>query len=104
MLVGPLKLAGSPTLTGSDNNGLPHSVEPAVEANYVFSFVGETQRLDECGDGEPEIVQDDWGDSESVPIKSLDTERRTHTKIPRTKELKLLSGERLGWRSSRTIK
>ena len=32
-------------MTGSGNNGLPHSVEPVVDANYVFAFVGATRRL-----------------------------------------------------------
>ena len=40
IVVGPYKLASLSTLTGSDNRGLPHSVEAAVEESYVFSFVG----------------------------------------------------------------
>ena len=31
-------------MTGSGNNGLPQSVEPAVDTNYVFAFVGDTRR------------------------------------------------------------
>ena len=31
-------------LTGSGNNGLPQSADSAVDANYVFAFVGDTRR------------------------------------------------------------
>ena len=31
-------------MTGSGNNGLPQLVEAAVDANYVFAFVGDISR------------------------------------------------------------
>ena len=96
ILAGTFKLAISPTLTGSDNNGLPQSVEPAVEANYVFAFVGDTQRPDEWGSRDQEIERNDWGDGEDRSITRMDTNGRPSTKMGTTKELKLLSGERLG--------
>ena len=34
-------------MTGSGNNGLPQSVEPAFDANYVLFFVGDTRRPDD---------------------------------------------------------
>ena len=46
-------------MTGSDNNGLPQSVKRAVEANYVFAFVGDTQRPDVWGSEEQETYRDD---------------------------------------------
>ena len=38
-------------MTGSGNNGVLQSVEPAVDANYVLAFVGDTRRTgdEECG-------------------------------------------------------
>ena len=33
-------------MTGSVNNGLPQSAEPAVEANFVFAFISEAERFD----------------------------------------------------------
>ena len=47
----PFKLGGSPTLGGSGNNGPLQSVEPAVDVNYVFAFVGDTRKTGDeaCG-------------------------------------------------------
>ena len=58
----------------------------------MFSFVGDTQRPDECGDEEQEINQDNLEDVEDRSITRVDTQRRTCPRMGVTKEVKLLSG------------
>ena len=67
-----------------------------MEAQYVFSFVGETQRPDEKEEGDWEIKLDEWNDGEDHSITKMDINRQLRVKMVATKELKLLSGERLG--------
>ena len=72
-----------------------------MEAHYVLDFVGETQRPDEKEEGDWEIQLDEWNDGEDHSITKMDINRQPRVKMVATKELKLLSGERLGWWSSR---
>ena len=102
------KLGDSPNLTPSGANGLPQSVEPAVDANYVFAFVGDTRRPGDEEYGKEDIVEDqlklsitdEQVDGERA-MDRMDASRDSRRPMESEKPLKLLQRDRLGWWSSR---
>ncbi|KAE8975335.1 hypothetical protein PR002_g25628 [Phytophthora rubi] len=124
--------SGSPTVTGLGISGPPQSAQPtAIEANYVFAFVGEAKRPGEESEGEEDDMRSGEENEErkSTPAESSEDAaggkgeacdataesaedsaqaitgavmtRRSAVTIGESKKLKLLPGERLGWWSSR---
>jgi len=95
-------------MTGLDTNGLPQSAEPALDANFVFAFVGEAQRPEiwsERNDGNDS--EKDGNDELGGPredrrvIASAVAESRVAEAESQAKTVKLNPGERLGWWSAR---
>jgi hypothetical protein len=95
-------------MTGLDTNGLPQSAEPALDANFVFAFVGEAQRPEiwsERNDGNDS--ENDGNDELGGPredrrvIASAVVESRVAEAESQAKTVKLNPGERLGWWSAR---
>ncbi|KAE9192578.1 hypothetical protein PF002_g24156 [Phytophthora fragariae] len=124
--------SGSPTVTGLGISGPPQSAQPtAIEANYVFAFVGEAERPSGWSEREESDVRrgDEDEDGRDTPAKSSGngaggdeedsdataesaqdsarviasavTTRRAAVTIGESKKWRLLPGERLGWWSSR---
>ena len=74
---GLFKLRGSPTLTGSDNNELQHSVEPPVDANYMFAFTVDTR-----SPGDEACMGNSMGDQpESYTTDKMVNEERTMARM-----------------------
>ena len=81
-------------MTGSDKNGLLQSAESVVEVNYVFAFVGDTQRPDEWVDQGDE--QNEWDDGKIKAIERVDANRRPGPTMRTARKARLLPGQRLG--------
>ena len=95
-------------MTGSGNNGLPQSVEPAVDASYLFAFIGDTRRpSDEVyGKGNVMVDQPDSSTTDGKvggerAMTRMDASPNSRRQMESEKPLKLLQRERLGWWSSR---
>ena len=83
-------------------------MEPAVDANYVFAFAGDTRRL---GDEEYEILKRVEDQPESSMSEDqvngeramdlMDASRNSRRQMELEKAVKLLQGEWPGWWSSR---
>ncbi|GMF53793.1 unnamed protein product [Phytophthora fragariaefolia] len=113
-----------PTETGLVPIELPQLVSPPVDADCVYSFVGEskwlkTQRSEEAneaqmmeidkerngnfgGGGSDERRNDEWNGGSSEGLVSSVTQKTWHDYEPEY-VIKLLSGERLGWWSAQML-
>ena len=60
-------------MTRSGNNGLPQSVVPVVDANYVITFVGDTRRPGFIVNKKEDRMKDQL--NSSIKDKSFDKER-----------------------------
>ena len=97
-------------MTGSGKKGLLQSVIPAVNANYVFAFVGDTrrrgdevsERVNRVGNQPESSMADDQVDEERAMAR-LYASPNSRRQMKSEKPLKLLQGERLGWWSSRKL-
>ncbi|POM73052.1 Hypothetical protein PHPALM_10138, partial [Phytophthora palmivora] len=86
------KLGGPPTLTELEFSGLPQSAELAVEADFVFAFVGE------AGWPEGSVGTDEGMSDRDGNEREYEESNEDDSAMPRV--VKLLRGERLGWWSS----
>ncbi|EGZ24070.1 hypothetical protein PHYSODRAFT_325222 [Phytophthora sojae] len=108
-----------PTETGLVPIGLPQLAEPAVDADYLFAFTGESKRSDDLKNNERvkptengenrdaslveiDIDEDDDDERDGHPTEPLITSLAQIRGPPRSlvRAVKLLPGERLWWWSS----
>ena len=86
----------------SGDNGLTQSVEPAVDANYVFVFVGDTRRTGDkvCErvnrvENQPESSMKDDQVNGVKAMARMDASRSSQRQLKSMKIVKLIQGVRL---------